>query len=66
MLDEEMLRLVEESLRPCLCGGHFRFGAAPRCPLCNAPIRQILRDSIHYVETGRRFDGDKEQIWLSP
>jgi hypothetical protein len=64
-LTEADLPLVESHLKPCPCGGHFRFAAAPRCPLCNASIREILRDSMHYVETGRRFDGDKEDVWVT-
>ncbi|HTB95956.1 MAG TPA: hypothetical protein VK716_03040 [Terracidiphilus sp.] len=28
----------EPFLRPCICGGHFRNGAAPRCPSCNQPL----------------------------
>jgi hypothetical protein len=65
MLPEADLRVVESHVKPCPCGGYFRFGASPRCPLCNASIREILRDSMHYVETGRRFDGDKENVWLT-
>jgi len=66
MLDDASRHLVEEELRPCTCKGHFRFSAGPRCPLCNAMISEVLRDSIHYIETGTCFNGDKEQIWVSP
>lgn len=65
-LNEAEKERVESRLRHCSCGGRFRFTAAPRCPLCNAPIPSILRDFIHYVETGRRFDSEKESIWTSP
>jgi hypothetical protein len=56
---------VERRLKPCSCGGHFRFGAKPRCPLCNQAIPSILPDAIHFIETGKRFDGDTEAIWKS-
>jgi hypothetical protein len=58
-------RKVERELMPCSCGGRFRFRAKPRCPLCNKSIPAILPDSIHYIETGKRFDGEKDQIWKS-
>ena len=28
----------EQYLMPCVCGGQFRKGAAPRCPGCNEPL----------------------------
>jgi hypothetical protein len=28
----------ERAMRPCPCGGHFRRGAAPRCPTCSAEV----------------------------
>lgn len=57
------LQVIENHLRSCPCGGRFRFDASPRCPLCNWRIRQILRDKWHYVETGRVFDSEKENVW---
>lgn len=62
-LGDADLRSVEGQLKPCTCGGRFRFQAPPRCPLCNAPIREILEDSLHYVETGKRFGSDTEEVW---
>jgi hypothetical protein len=29
---------LEPFLRQCSCGGHFRKGASPRCPHCNATL----------------------------
>lgn len=54
---------VERQLKTCTCGGHFRFSAPPRCPLCKESIPSILPDSIHFIETGKCFDGEKESIW---
>jgi hypothetical protein len=54
---------IERQLKSCACGGRFRFAATPRCPLCNEPIPSILPDSIHFIETGKRLDSDKEAIW---
>ncbi len=62
MLNSFKKRRVERELKRCPCGGRFRFAAKPRCPLCNKPIPSILRDSIHFIETGKRFDAEEEQI----
>lgn len=62
-LDFVKKSMVEGQLKACACGGNFRLSAKPRCPLCNAEIPGILPDGIHYIEIGRRFDGDKESIW---
>ncbi len=32
---QEIDEAWESLLRPCECGGHFRQGAAPRCPFCH-------------------------------
>jgi len=63
MLSSFKKRRVERKLNSCSCGGRFRFKAVPRCPLCKEPIPSILADSIHCIETGKRFDGEKERIW---
>jgi len=63
MLSDAEKEKVQEQLKACPCGGHFRFTAKPRCPLCNQVVPSILPDYIHYIETGKRLDGDKESIW---
>ncbi|HEY8324260.1 MAG: hypothetical protein ACHQ1E_11440 [Ktedonobacterales bacterium] len=35
---EATLRLIEGRLKPCSCGGHYRFDAPRRCPFCLAPV----------------------------
>lgn len=65
-LDPHAMKLVEDQLKPCCCGGRYRFGAMPRCPFCNQILQDILKDSIHYVKIGRVVDGDKEDIWQRP
>jgi hypothetical protein len=56
---------VERLLKPCPCGGRFRYTAEPRCPLCNETIRSVLPASIYFIETGKRIDSEKENIWKS-
>ncbi|MBI5300160.1 MAG: hypothetical protein HY877_07725 [Deltaproteobacteria bacterium] len=57
---------VEDNLKPCPCGGHFRFDAYPRCPYCNQNVQSLLPDNIHFIEFGKVIDADKdESIWIS-
>lgn len=58
-------RRVEDALKPCTSGsgGRFRFGALPRCPLCNEPLTNLLKDKLHYVEIRKVIDADKEDAW---
>jgi len=57
---------VEDNLKPCPCGGYFRFNAYPRCPHCNNNIQSLLPDKIHFIEFGKVIDADKdESVWLS-
>lgn len=39
---------VEQFLRPCDCGGHFRASAVPRCPSCSGPIS--ADNAASYIE----------------
>jgi hypothetical protein len=41
-------RAWEPFLNPCACGGHFRAGAAPRCPFCNFPLS--AQHAATYIE----------------
>jgi hypothetical protein len=63
-LSEEEKKRVEDALKPCAKGGRFRFGALPRCPACNEPLPDLLKDEIHFVEIGTVIDADKEDAWL--
>ncbi|MEK7207844.1 MAG: hypothetical protein AAB134_08195 [Pseudomonadota bacterium] len=63
-LSEKEKAKVEENLKPCSCGGRFRFDAPPRCPVCNASLASLLKDKLHYIEVGKVVDGDKDDVWL--
>ena len=63
-LNDEEKKRVEQALKPCSSGGRFRFGTLPRCPFCNAPLPDLLKDNIHFVEIGEVIDADKEDAWL--
>ena len=41
---EEYHTLAEGTLRPCACGGRFRYDASPRCPSCHSLPEQWERD----------------------
>jgi hypothetical protein len=63
-LSEEEKGKVEQQLKPCSCGGHFRFDAPPRCPICNASLLSILKDKLHFIEIGKVVDAGKDDVWL--
>jgi hypothetical protein len=63
-LNSEEKKRVEDALKPYAKGGYFRFGALPRCPTCNEPLPDLLKDDIHFVEIGKVIDADKEDVWL--
>ena len=63
-LNAEEKRRAEGNLKLYGEGGRFRFGALPRCPACNEPLTDLLKDKFHYVEIGKVIDGDKEDVWL--
>lgn len=61
---EERLR-VEERMRPCPCGGKFKFDAPPRCPICKASIARLVPDKIHYIVISESFDAEAgDLVWL--
>ena len=64
-LTEQEKQRVEEHLRPCTCGGRYRFDAPPRCPLCNCSLAPLILDDMHYIEIGDLVDADRQNVWLS-
>ena len=62
MLTQSEKRLVESNLRPCPCGGNFKFDSKPRCPHCKAEI-EGLSDPIHYVVIAKEINGNKISAW---
>lgn len=64
-LTSQEKKKVEDHLKPCPCGGRFRFDAYPRCPHCNNNVQSLLPDDIHFIEFGKVIDADKdENMWL--
>lgn len=57
-------RRIESNLRPCTCGGRFRFDLKPRCPYCRERLDSIIIDEFHFVEIGDVVDGDKDDVWI--
>lgn len=63
-LNQNEKERVENALKPYDKIGRFRFGALPRCPICNETLPQLLPDEIHFVEIGKVIDADNEDVWL--
>jgi hypothetical protein len=65
VLSPEELARVEERMRPCPCGGKFRFDAFPRCPICKANIARLLPDDTHFIVLPESFDAEAgDLVWL--
>jgi hypothetical protein len=63
-LDSAEKKRLEDALKPFRRGGRFRFGAPPRCPACNEPLPDLLKDDVHFVKLGEFVDADKDDVWL--
>jgi len=57
------LKRVEDALMPYHMGGHFRFDAKPRCPLCNAEFEQTPWPAGFYVCFGEMIDSTTHSVW---
>jgi hypothetical protein len=64
MMDAAVQRIIEESVISCPNGGHFLFGAEPRCPYCNAERPELNLEPTYFVVLGDRINGETESIWL--
>jgi len=62
MLTTKEKQAVEHHLKPCQCGGIFKFGNKPRCPYCKKLIREFV-DSMHYLIIGKKVNGNKKSAW---
>lgn len=62
MLDVPAKHAVERALRPCPCGGSFRFANLPRCPHC-LELLPHLANPPYFVILAGRVDGDETDIW---
>jgi len=60
-LSPQEKKRVEARLKPCPCGGNFRFNARPRCPHCGGDLRSLLPDEMHFFEIGDVVDADKDE-----
>ena len=63
-LDREEQVQVESAIKPCPYGGCFAFANPPLCPHCHESIAFLVPSPEYFIVTGRRVDGDTEDIWL--
>lgn len=55
----------EALLAACSCGGQYRYGAAPRCPHCHAPLDAVAVTSwIEANAPGARSGWRWQQTWV--
>ncbi len=54
---------VEAALKPCPCGGTFKFENKLLCPDCGAPLAESIGNTIYFYVIGERADGEEANIW---
>jgi hypothetical protein len=65
-LDRKEQAVVEDALKPCPCGGRFRFDNNLRCPSCGEPLSGgMSKQNIYMHILDRHIDGEKVDIWKS-
>lgn len=61
--DKDALRIIEEHLIRCPCGGRFSFKNPLRCPVCGGAFSGPLSETIYFIVLERVIDGDKVNVW---
>ena len=64
-LNPEEQKRVEAAVKPCPYGGKFAFANPPLCPFCHESIVFLVPSRAYFVVTGRRVNGDIEDVWRS-
>lgn len=71
----QFIRELEDSLKPCQCGGAFRYGAPLRCKACKetVPIKEIKKQlnyeqkiSAPLVVMSHYLESKKDNMWKEP
>jgi len=62
-LPEQNQKAVENALKPCPCGGHFKFKNKLLCPKCRYPLSESILKTIYFYKLGNVIDGKKSNIW---
>lgn len=61
--NEEALRVIEEHLTSCPCGGRFSFKNPLRCPVCGGAFSGPLSETIYFLVLDKEVDGEKVNVW---
>jgi hypothetical protein len=62
-LSDEYQRLLEDNLKPCPCGGRFRFRVPLLCPECSGTISGGYPGAEYYFVIDRVLKGERDPIW---
>lgn len=58
---QEIPSAMEPHVQPCVCGGSFSRGSAPRCPHCNKPLSTEL--ATGYIESNAPATWRWQRTW---
>ncbi len=64
LLDVDEQQTVEAAVKQCPYGGRFSFDNPPLCPFCHESVAFLVPSREYFIVTGRRLDGDSEDVWL--
>jgi hypothetical protein len=62
-LDDDSKRSIEENLKPCPCGGRFRFDTPLLCPKCESAISKGYPRAVYYFVISECLRAEKDNIW---
>jgi hypothetical protein len=62
-LSKRERKKVENALRPCPCGGIFKFDNDLLCPKCKGILAKGPLEGIYVYILAQRIDGEKSSIW---
>lgn len=63
MLETYEHKLIEDLIKPCPCGGEFKFKNKLLCPTCKKPLADNILNDIYYYIIDKKIDGLKYNIW---
>lgn len=59
----DVLKMIEDNLINCECGGRFSFDNPLKCPRCNGVLSEPMSQNIYFVVLDKHIDGENVNVW---
>ena len=59
----DVLKVIEDNLIDCDCGGRFSFSNSLRCPRCGDVFSEPMSQTIYFVVLDKHLDGENVDVW---